>query len=207
MTPKLQRLLQYAREAKKPCLAFVERRQDAEIAAKLYGPGAAAVHGGRSEEEREEVLQGLKAGKYEVAFCTKIWATGIDIPEIQSVVVGRTRSKIQRVQRAGRALRVDSGKEFCEVWGQSGLSDTAVEEADEDGYARLWEAVKDDPIVQEIMRGPQTREAKWRLRARVKELGYGEQLRELEGGVPARELIRLVATIVLGVFIAWLYLH
>ena len=73
-----------------PALVFVRRRAEAdEVAqglAKESGLRIASSHGGHSKGDRELVLTKLQAGLLDVVVCTDILSTGVDIPELGTVI-------------------------------------------------------------------------------------------------------------------------
>ena len=74
----------------------------------------AAIHGDRSQGEREEALAGFKSGKYEVLVATDIAARGLDIAGVTHVinydVPQHPEDYVHRIGRTGRALK--SGDAF-----------------------------------------------------------------------------------------------
>lgn len=69
------------------------------------------VYGNSSKEERRAVIAKVKSGKLPGVIASTIWDEGIDIANIQTVILaGAGKSEIKNLQRLGRGLRVSSGK-------------------------------------------------------------------------------------------------
>lgn len=113
-------LAQIAEAALKPALVFCERVDHAQHLAGLingYGIPAAHVDGGCSNRTRDEAIELLATGAIDVLVSTKVFATGVDIPPLRSVIVaGAGRATIPTVQRIGRGTRPYPGKDCFEVW-------------------------------------------------------------------------------------------
>mmetsp|Transcript_14995 Transcript_14995/g.27789 ORF Transcript_14995/g.27789 Transcript_14995/m.27789 type:complete len:671 (-) Transcript_14995:137-2149(-) len=93
-------------------VVFVETKKSAdELEMKLYDSGVAvtAIHGDRSQDQREEALQAFKSGANPVLVATDVAARGLDIPNV-SLVVNFDMPKqlddyVHRIGRTGRAGR------------------------------------------------------------------------------------------------------
>lgn len=69
------------------------------------GISAVSVHS-TSEIRRNEALEGLKTGKYPLLFSVDLFSEGVDVPDIDTVMMLRpTESKILFLQQLGRGLR------------------------------------------------------------------------------------------------------
>lgn len=85
------------------------------------GINAAVVHSKMSNDNRDEVIQGFKDGKYKAIVNVNILTTGLDVPDIDLIAMLRpTQSPVVHVQTIGRGLRVAPGKEHCLVLDFSG---------------------------------------------------------------------------------------
>ncbi len=63
-------------------------------------------------EERNEILEGFKKGRYKIMVATKVLDEGTDIPEVNTgIILSGTGSKREFVQRLGRLLRPKDNKE------------------------------------------------------------------------------------------------
>jgi ATP-dependent RNA helicase DeaD len=98
--------------------ARTKRRTD-RLASFLRARGVAVcrIHGDRSQNQREEALNGFRKGKFRVMVATDIAARGIDVPQIEHVinfdvpvVAEDYLHRIGRTARAGRA-----GRSLCLV--------------------------------------------------------------------------------------------
>jgi superfamily II DNA or RNA helicase len=107
-------------EGKRGVVIFVERiRHGKRLLSELKGMGwnVVFVHGGRSDEERVHILEGMKRKKYDVVIATTIFDEGIDVAGINSVVFWcSTKSVVRIMQRIGRGVRVEGGKSDVSVW-------------------------------------------------------------------------------------------
>jgi ATP-dependent RNA helicase RhlE len=114
-------------------LVFVATKEGADRLAKFLENGkhkVAAIHGDRSQSQRNEALQGFKDGVYRVLVATDVAARGIHVDDIAHVVnydlPQEAENFIHRVGRTGRA-------------GASGVSwtfVTPIERSDVRGYER-----------------------------------------------------------------------
>jgi ATP-dependent RNA helicase RhlE len=90
-------------------LVFVATKYAAEhVAAKLQKAGlyAAAFHGDLSQGARTEVLDGLKAGGWQVVVTTDLASRGLDVPDLPVVInFDAPRSAVDYVHRIGRTGR------------------------------------------------------------------------------------------------------
>ena len=74
------------------------------------------VQGSMPSEEREKVKNNLINRKLKIAIATSSWTEGIDIPNLDVLVLGSGgKSEIQTMQRLGRGLRKTEDKEFVIV--------------------------------------------------------------------------------------------
>ena len=100
-------------------LWFFPSVESAEQGQKLleeYKQEAVCIHGGLNDKIRDELMREFRLGQ--VMHCTNvnIMTTGIDIPEINHVVLARsTQSTVLYVQMCGRGLRPAEGKEQCVI--------------------------------------------------------------------------------------------
>jgi ATP-dependent RNA helicase RhlE len=91
-------------------LVFARTKHGAErLAKKLSGAGvkAAAIHGDRSQNQRNMALRGFQSGQYRVLVATDVAARGIHVDNIAHVVnydlPQRAEDFIHRIGRTGRA--------------------------------------------------------------------------------------------------------
>ncbi|KPG01052.1 hypothetical protein IP87_00490, partial [beta proteobacterium AAP121] len=106
-TPLLRHLLRA--EGWTRTLVFVATQHACEhVAGKLARAGVAATafHAQLSPGRRNEVLQGLQSGRFQVVVATDVAARGLDLPGLQAVVnYDLPRSPADHVHRVGRAAR------------------------------------------------------------------------------------------------------
>lgn len=109
-----------AEKAAKPALVFVSQtKQGATLLSMVRGAGMRAefVWGEDDTEERRKAIADLVAGRLDVIVCSNVFAQGVDIPSLASVVNGAGgQSVILTLQRLGRATRVTEDKKTFECW-------------------------------------------------------------------------------------------
>lgn len=78
-----------------------------EKSLKQDGINAAAIHGNKSQANRERTLEGFRKGRIKVLVATDVAARGIDVNDISHVInfdlPGDTESYVHRIGRTGRA--------------------------------------------------------------------------------------------------------
>ena len=91
------------------------------VAAALWseGFGSSAIHGGRSQKEREEALRKFKTNEWPLMIATDVAARGLDLPDV-SVVVNFDMPRdveqyVHRIGRTGRAGKSGSSVTFWNV--------------------------------------------------------------------------------------------
>ena len=104
------RTIEVLREYGTPCLIFVNHKVDTEHLAKEIEKRkirSVAMHGGKSQDKREEVLQSFKKGRIDVLVCTNVMARGIDIDDVKQVInydcPNIFSDYVHRIGRTGRA--------------------------------------------------------------------------------------------------------
>jgi len=64
------------------------------------------------KEERREILEGFRQGRFRIIVTSKVLDEGIDVPEASlGIIVSGTGSSREFIQRLGRLLRKKEGKE------------------------------------------------------------------------------------------------
>jgi len=113
-------------------LIFVRTKHAADrIAAQLKNSqhSVAVLHSNRTQNERQEALEGFRNGKYEVMVATDIASRGIDVAGISHVinydVPQHTEDYVHRIGRTGRALAV--GDAFTLMTAEEGPDVAAIE--------------------------------------------------------------------------------
>ena len=80
--------------------------------------GAAAIHGDKSQNQRQKALADFKAGKLRVLVATDIAARGIDIEKLQYVInfdiPNVAETYVHRIGRSGRAKEDGTAISICE---------------------------------------------------------------------------------------------
>ncbi len=92
-----------------PTLAFCSSISHAEFMKAFFlaeGVASAAVHSGGGSDPRHGSIAGLQSGEVEVLFTVDVFNEGVDIPEVQTVLMLRpTDSPVIFLQQLGRGLR------------------------------------------------------------------------------------------------------
>lgn len=100
-------------------LIFVSSKKEAyDLADKLSSKGikSVALTGDDSVNYRQIVIEKLKEGKINYIITVDLFNEGIDIPEVNQVVILRpTESSIIFIQQLGRGLRKSANKEYVTV--------------------------------------------------------------------------------------------
>ncbi|HEX8690182.1 MAG TPA: DEAD/DEAH box helicase [Solirubrobacterales bacterium] len=117
---KLDRLVEQLRSDESGrTLVFVRTRRGADRLVKRlrsHGLDAAAMHGDKSQGQRERALARFEAGEVDALIATDVAARGIDVADISHVVnfdaPGDRDAYVHRVGRTGRAGRQGTGISF-----------------------------------------------------------------------------------------------
>ena len=93
-------------------MIFVKERTDTEHLSGFLtkaGYSVAALHGSKTQDQREKALNQLRDGKIDILVCTNVAARGIDIDNVAHVInyhaPGNIVDYIHRIGRTGRAGR------------------------------------------------------------------------------------------------------
>jgi len=107
---KLLKLLETVTSDGSKVLIFVEKKKDADMLTKqmrMDGWPALAIHGDKSQQERDWVLQEFRDGKQPIMIATDVAARGLDVKDIKVVVnydmPREMESYVHRIGRTGRA--------------------------------------------------------------------------------------------------------
>ena len=109
------------------CFTNTKRRVD-YLAKSLWndGFGASAIHGGRSQAEREEALRKFKTNEWPLMFATDVAARGLDLPDVSVVVnFDMPRDVEQYVHRIGRTGRAGKSGKSVTFWNPAYDADCA----------------------------------------------------------------------------------
>jgi len=112
-------------------IVFVNEKKRCDMVARLLekaGIRCSILHGGKSQDQREDSLASFRAGSFQVLVATDVAGRGLDIPDVSKVVNFDMPAKIEnychRIGRTGRA-------------GKSGHATTLLTEADSDVFFDL----------------------------------------------------------------------
>jgi superfamily II DNA or RNA helicase len=98
-------------------LIIVQRREHGEILERLIPSSKSYLHGDVKPQHRSLIQKQFNEGKVRVVITTVIWTQGIDIPNLERLIVaGAGKSFYQTIQRIGRGLRKNEKKTFLEVY-------------------------------------------------------------------------------------------
>jgi len=102
-----------------PTLAFCSSISHARFMKEFFaseGVPSAAVHSGDGSDPRHRSVEDLQSGAVEVLFAVDVFNEGVDIPEIETVLMLRpTDSPVIFLQQLGRGLRKTKGKAALRV--------------------------------------------------------------------------------------------
>lgn len=108
----------------RPSIAFCVSVKHAEQTAEAFraaGYKAIAVSADSSEHEREDAIDGLATGKYEIVCNCGLYIEGMDQPCISCVILlAPTKSLSRYLQSVGRGSRPASGKNDCIILDHAG---------------------------------------------------------------------------------------
>ncbi|MDV6331708.1 DEAD/DEAH box helicase [Asticcacaulis sp. 201] len=110
----------YAEDKLSRTLVFTRTKRSADkVAAYLQAGGieAAAIHGDKSQGQRERALQAFKAGKVRALVATDIAARGIDVDSVSHVInyelPNVSEAYVHRIGRTARAGKTGISISFC----------------------------------------------------------------------------------------------
>ncbi len=110
---------QWQQRAGSRSLAFCCTMTHADYMARHFeskGVKAVAVHSGSGSAPRHESIELLSVGELQVVFCVDIFNEGLDVPEIDTVLMLRpTESPVIFLQQLGRGLRTSQNKDKLTV--------------------------------------------------------------------------------------------
>ncbi|KAG8075376.1 hypothetical protein GUJ93_ZPchr0006g45396 [Zizania palustris] len=100
-------------------LIFVEMKREADsLMYWLYNKGfpATAIHGGRTQQERESALKSFKTGLTPIMVATDVASRGLDVPNVAHVInydlPKSVEDYVHRIGRTGRAGKAGSATAF-----------------------------------------------------------------------------------------------
>lgn len=110
---KLPYILECLKRTAPPVLIFCENKADVDDVNEyllIKGISAAGLHGGKTQQERNQALGEFYEGKRDVLVATDIAAKGLDFPDIKHVInfdmPKDIESYIHRIGRTGRQGRI-----------------------------------------------------------------------------------------------------
>lgn len=113
----------------------------------LNGIEARAIHGNKSQNQRQEALDFFKKGKIQILIATDIAARGIDIEDLEYVVnydlPNIAETYVHRIGRTGRAEKSGKAISFCDSEERAYLKDI------QKLITGTIEVVKDDEYLEE----------------------------------------------------------
>lgn len=136
-------------------IVFVNIKKECDMVYKAVssaGFRATILHGGKSQDQREESLKGFREGFCDVLVATDVAGRGLDIPDVTHVVNYDLPSKIQnythRIGRTGRA-------------GKEGIAISFLTDGDEEIMYDLKQylAATDMPVPPELANHPSAKAA------------------------------------------------
>jgi len=112
-------LEQFRKHGAERCIAFCCSQRHANFMAEFFnarGVRSVAVHAGNESAPRATSLQQLAAGELDVIFSVDIFNEGVDVPNIDTVLMLRpTESTVIWMQQFGRGLRKAPNKSVLKV--------------------------------------------------------------------------------------------
>lgn len=103
------------REGVNSAIVFTRTRSRADRVAKLLGRNqfkVAAIHGGRSQNQRNAALAGFRSGQFSVLVATDVAARGLDIPDVSHVInFDLPEAPDSYIHRIGRTARMGKSGE------------------------------------------------------------------------------------------------
>ncbi len=141
---KIEQSLYYTNKADKPklllhllkkysietALVFARTKHGADKVVKILHQAnikAAAIHGNKSQNNRQNALKGFKSGEINVLVATDIAARGIDIDDLKYVfnydLPNVPETYVHRIGRTGRAGNAGTAISFCDLEERTELKD------------------------------------------------------------------------------------
>lgn len=113
-------VLAMVKAAKKPCLVFVNQLNHGRLLEKMFrktGIDTEFISGKEATHQRKAAVERLVRRDIEVLLVNVIFQEGVDIPDLESVVVATGgASPIASLQRIGRGMRATKTKTTFQVW-------------------------------------------------------------------------------------------
>ncbi|EDV26705.1 uncharacterized protein TRIADDRAFT_50105 [Trichoplax adhaerens] len=116
---KRKKLVTLLKTLESPIIIFVNQKKGCDVLAKSLekiGYRSATLHGGKSQDQRELALNGLKSGSKDILVATDVAGRGIDIRDVQYVInydmAKSIESYTHRIGRTGRAGKTGTAITF-----------------------------------------------------------------------------------------------
>ncbi|CDW80241.1 dead-box atp-dependent rna helicase 21-like [Stylonychia lemnae] len=141
---RLQQLLDKFRQP--PIIIFVNQRSDTEHLSTFLtkvGYSVNALHGSKTQQQREAALNSLKSGSIDILVCTNVAARGLDVDNVAHVInYHAPQNIIDYIHRIGRTGRA----------GRKGMATTFLTNADESIFYDLKKFLQDNdqPVPNEL---------------------------------------------------------
>lgn len=118
--PRNETIIREATAGPHPCLILVktiEQAKSIELKCQSMGvPFFPFLTGDASAQERRDAIADMRKGKLKILMATTIFDEGVDIPELQKVILASGgKSPVKLLQRIGRGLRRADGKKTVEI--------------------------------------------------------------------------------------------
>ena len=130
---KKKLLVSLLKQEKKSVLVFSRTKHGADNISRLLkksGIKSEAIHGDKSQGQRQRALSNFKAGAIRVMVATDIAARGIDIQELEIVInydlPDVAETYVHRIGRTGRAGHLGTAVTFCSEEEQSKIREIQV---------------------------------------------------------------------------------
>jgi len=143
-----------------PTLVLVIRKEQGKMLRNMIkqnGKKSEFLKGTDDRAARKEAIRQLQSGEIDCLIATTIFDEGIDAPAIGALILaGGGKAHHLVIQRIGRGIRLDEGKEYTPVF--DFLDDHSVKDVDENTVGHLWkhsrerlEAVKNAEYDNEVL--------------------------------------------------------
>jgi len=113
-----KKIIKIAKKESKKGLTFiaVERVEHGNILMEmLKDKNCVFIHG--KVKERDAIFDDIKNGKFQIVVCTKVFDTGVNFTNLQTLIIGGGgKSAIKVIQVIGRAMRLHDGKERAKIY-------------------------------------------------------------------------------------------
>ena len=163
----------------KRAIVFVRTKRGADkvhIALEKSGLSATAIHGNKSQNQREKALSLFKSGKVKILVATDIAARGIDVDGISHVInyelPNVPEAYVHRIGRTARAGRTGVALSFCDASEKGLLKDIEklirtrliIDTENSDSVVRPWQ--NDEPSGNRPVKHPREHPAPGKKRRR-----------------------------------------